>query len=149
MRFLVYLILILYLISPYDLLPDFFPVLGWFDDLLILGGLYWYHFIYRPAKMKAQSQEAYYQQGYRKKDRTHRENRERTRESQRFTQQDPYEVLGVPRGSSTDEIKGAYRKLASRYHPDKVNHLGEEFRDLAEKKFKEIQEAYQELTKNN
>ncbi len=58
---------------------------------------------------------------------------------------DPYEVLGVNRGSSIGEIKRAYRRLAGKYHPDKVNYLGEEFKGLAEKKFKEIQEAYQEL----
>jgi uncharacterized membrane protein YkvA (DUF1232 family) len=145
MRFLVYLILILYIISPYDILPDFFPGLGWLDDLLILGGLYWYHFIYRPAKMKAQFQKAYYHQDYRSKNKTHHESREKTQESNRFTKPDPYEVLGVSRGSSREEIKSAYRKLASKYHPDKVNHLGEEFKNLAEKRFKEIQEAYQEL----
>jgi len=36
--------------------------------------------------------------------------------------------------------------LANKYHPDKVDHLGEEFKKLAEKKFKDIQEAYQKLT---
>jgi len=51
----------------------------------------------------------------------------------------------VPRKTSLDEIKSAYRKLAAQYHPDKVNHLGDEFKTLAEKKFKEIQEAYEEL----
>jgi DnaJ-class molecular chaperone len=38
--------------------------------------------------------------------------------------------------------------LAGQYHPDKVSHLGEEFRQLAEKRFKEIQVAYQELIRN-
>ncbi|MBW1817978.1 MAG: DnaJ domain-containing protein [Deltaproteobacteria bacterium] len=47
----------------------------------------------------------------------------------------------------TLEIRKAYRELANRYHPDKVNHLGEEFRDLAEERFKEVQTAYQELTR--
>ncbi|HUT69368.1 MAG TPA: DnaJ domain-containing protein [Desulfatiglandales bacterium] len=42
-------------------------------------------------------------------------------------------------------MKNAYRKLANKYHPDKVDHLGDEFRVLAEQRFKEIQEAYQEL----
>jgi len=52
----------------------------------------------------------------------------------------------VNRGASAGEIKSAYRKLANKYHPDKVDHLGEEFKELAEKKFKDIQEAYQKLT---
>ncbi|MFA5010021.1 MAG: molecular chaperone DnaJ [Patescibacteria group bacterium] len=52
---------------------------------------------------------------------------------------DYYNILGVPKGASTEEIKRAYRKLALRYHPDKAK--GAE----AEKKFKEINEAYQVL----
>ncbi len=55
--------------------------------------------------------------------------------------QDPYTVLNVARNASPEEIKQAYRKLASKYHPDKLQHLGEEFRKLAEERFKEIEEA--------
>jgi DnaJ-domain-containing protein 1 len=58
---------------------------------------------------------------------------------------DPYTVLGVGRNATVDEIKKAYRRLVNTYHPDKVNHMGEEFQKLAEIKFKEIQEAYQQL----
>lgn len=51
---------------------------------------------------------------------------------------DYYDILGVPKGASDDEIKKAYRKLAHKYHPDKSG--GDE------KKFKEINEAYQVLS---
>lgn len=51
---------------------------------------------------------------------------------------DYYEILGVPKGASDDEIKRAYRKLAQKYHPDKPG--GDE------KKFKEINSAYQVLS---
>ena len=44
-------------------------------------------------------------------------------------------------------FKKVYRQLANKYHPDKVQHLGEEFKELAENRFKEIQTAYRELTK--
>src|SRR4051812_35368285 len=54
---------------------------------------------------------------------------------------DPYEVLGVPRDASADEIKSAYRRLARRYHPD-VNQDDHE----AEEKFKEIGNAYSVLS---
>jgi molecular chaperone DnaJ len=54
---------------------------------------------------------------------------------------DPYEVLGVPRDASADEIKSAYRRLARRYHPD-VNPGDAE----AEEKFKEIGNAYAVLS---
>ncbi len=50
---------------------------------------------------------------------------------------DYYEILGVPKSASEDEIKRAYRKLAHQYHPDKNG--GDD------KKFKEINEAYQIL----
>ena len=145
MRFLIYLIPILYVLCPYDLLPDFFAGLGWIDDLIVLGALYWYHFIYRPAKIRAKSEGAHYQEGEGRRRETYQENQKRAQTDKRFSKPDAYNVLGVNRGASINEIKGAYRKLAAKYHPDKVEHLGDEFRVLADKKFKEIQEAYQEL----
>lgn len=54
---------------------------------------------------------------------------------------DYYKILGVPRGSSADEIKSAYRKLAMQYHPDR--NPGDK---QAEDHFKEINEAYQVLS---
>ncbi len=57
---------------------------------------------------------------------------------------DPYEVLGIQRGASMDEIKAAYRKLAKQYHPDM--HVDNPLKDLAQEKFIEIQEAYDQLT---
>lgn len=53
-----------------------------------------------------------------------------------------YAVLGLPKGADMEEIKKAYRKLSMQYHPDKVRHLGEEFRLVAEEKMKEINQAY-------
>lgn len=53
---------------------------------------------------------------------------------------DPYEVLGVPRGASIEEVKKAYRELAKKYHPDK--YAGNELADLAQEKMKAINEAY-------
>jgi molecular chaperone DnaJ len=54
--------------------------------------------------------------------------------------QDYYELLGVPRNASDDEIKRAFRKLAFQYHPDRNKEPG------AEQKFKEINEAFQVLS---
>lgn len=54
-----------------------------------------------------------------------------------------YEILGIGPNASKEEIRKAYRKLASKYHPDK--HQGNPLQDLAEEKFKEINEAYHAL----
>ena len=53
---------------------------------------------------------------------------------------DYYEVLSIERTASEDEIKGAYRKLAMRWHPDRNNGSKE-----SEEKFKELTEAYREM----
>ena len=56
---------------------------------------------------------------------------------------DPYQVLGVSRDASDEEIKKAYRALSRKYHPDaNVNNPNKE---QAEEKFKEIQQAYQRI----
>ena len=57
----------------------------------------------------------------------------------------PYEVLGVPRNASNDEIKKAYRQLCKKYHPD--SYVDNPLADLAEEKFKEVQAAYEQIMK--
>ena len=44
-----------------------------------------------------------------------------------------------------DKLRKKYHKLLSQYHPDKVSHLADEFKELSEKKTKEIIEIYEEL----
>jgi DnaJ like chaperone protein len=56
-----------------------------------------------------------------------------------------YAILGLTPGADFSEIKVAYRKLSMKYHPDKVGHLGEEFKEVAEEKMKEINNAYEYL----
>ncbi len=53
------------------------------------------------------------------------------------------EILGLKRGATPEQIKASYRKLSMKYHPDKVSHLGEEFKNVAEEKMKDINAAYQ------
>lgn len=53
-----------------------------------------------------------------------------------------YAVLGLERGADFAAIKKSYRKLSMQYHPDKVGHLGDEFKNVAEEKMKEINVAY-------
>lgn len=58
-----------------------------------------------------------------------------------------YKVLDVDESASNEELKQAYRKMAVRFHPDKVAHLGEDIRKDAEKKFQKINEAYDQIKK--
>ena len=58
---------------------------------------------------------------------------------------DPYQILGVSRDASDDEIKKAYRTLSRKYHPDA--NINNPNKDQAEAKFKEVQQAYQQIMK--
>lgn len=57
----------------------------------------------------------------------------------------PYEVLGVSPNASNDEVKKAYRELSRKYHPD--SYTDNPLADLAEEKFKEVQDAYDQIMK--
>ena len=56
-----------------------------------------------------------------------------------------YDLLGVPSNSAPDEIKRAFRREIARYHPDKVQHLGREFQEMAAQRAAELTEAYRVL----
>ena len=58
-----------------------------------------------------------------------------------------YTILELKPNASDSELKKGYRKMAAKYHPDKVNHLGNDLRKLAEEKFKSVNEAYQNIKK--
>jgi DnaJ like chaperone protein len=133
MRFLLCLLALLYTLSPYDLFPDLIIGWGWIDDLAVLGLLWWYLSKYKKKRYRYEgpSQE--------------REQPSGGPHEQKPSQKNAYSVLGVGRDASPEEIKRAFRRLANKYHPDKVSHMGDEFRELAERRFKEIQEAYQKL----
>jgi len=140
-KFLPILASILYVISPVDVVPDFLPGLGWVDDLIVVGCLVWY--LTR-------------QQGGRSPWDVFRERAHGSRRAPSgglrpedlagdFDRMDPYALLEVPPGASSEEIKSAYKRAVSRYHPDKVAHLGKEFQDLAHLKLLAIQQAYETL----
>ncbi|MCI6942387.1 MAG: DnaJ domain-containing protein [Christensenellaceae bacterium] len=58
----------------------------------------------------------------------------------------PYKVLGVNEGATSEEIRAAYLSLVKKYHPDK--YTDPDMKQLANEKLKEINEAYDQLTKN-
>ena len=64
-----------------------------------------------------------------------------------MAKRDCYDVLGIPRGASKDDIKKAYRKLALKFHPDKIGNLGEGPTKKAKERFIQIQEAYEQIKK--
>ena len=59
-----------------------------------------------------------------------------------------YTVLGVSKDSTDMEIKKAYRKMANKYHPDKTAHLGDDFKEISQEKFKSVSEAYNKIKKD-
>jgi hypothetical protein len=139
----------LYSLNPYDILPDFMIGWGWLDDLIIWI-LVWRYFVYQKKK-HAGDYRFFKQAGdsFEDKGRTNYSGQFRYGEYNQHAEGnapwDPYRVLEIDRNASAEEIKHAYRGLASRYHPDKLEYLGEEFKVLAEMRFKEIQKAYEEL----
>ena len=56
-----------------------------------------------------------------------------------------YQILEIDLSDTNDEVKKAYRKMAKKYHPDKVTHLGKELQELAEEKFKAVNKAYKDI----
>lgn len=58
-----------------------------------------------------------------------------------------YKILEIEMNASDDEVKKAYRKMAVKFHPDKVSHLGEEYQTAAKEKFQKLQQAYDDIKK--
>lgn len=138
MRLFLTILALAYAVCPYDLLPDWLVGIGWIDDIAVLALLWWY--LYRYSKRKFAEDRT-----YRKSGSSYNSSRDQEQPRGRGFSPDPYQVLGVERSASQEEIKRAYKQLAGKYHPDKVSHLGKEFETLAEQRFKEIQEAYEAL----
>lgn len=59
--------------------------------------------------------------------------------------QSAYKVLEIESSATDAEVKKAYRKMAVKYHPDKVAHLGEHLQEQAKEKFQELNKAYEEI----
>lgn len=149
MKILFIILAIIYSLFPYDILPDFLVGWGWLDDLVIWG-LLWRYLYTQKKKASSyynsyrKSQEAF-QNNYREGGGGKKSTAGQDRPGDAAAAKDPYTVLGVDKNASQEDIKKAYRQLVNKYHPDKVAHLGDEFQKLADRRFKEIQEAYQIL----
>ena len=125
---------IVYFIMPWDL--DFVPVVGRLDDLffLALAGYY------------------YWKQAQRLGGKTWRRPTAQSAPADAAppgeqSAGDPYQFFGVSRQDDAETIKKAYRDLIAKYHPDRVQHLGEEFKEMAAKKTTAINSAYEKIKK--
>jgi DnaJ like chaperone protein len=58
-----------------------------------------------------------------------------------------YSILEIESTATDEEVKKAYRRMAMKYHPDKVSHLGDDFKKVAHEKFRKVQEAYDQIKK--
>ncbi len=58
-----------------------------------------------------------------------------------------YTILEIERSATTSEIKTAYRTMVKKYHPDKLQHMDEVYRNGAEEKFRKVQESYEQIQK--
>lgn len=128
---------LLYVLFPRDLIPDFLVGWGWLDDLFVVYMLWRY---YRRLSQRRPPGNRSDQAGETAHDRQYRSTGSDDQEPQ-----DPYAILGIAPGATQAEIKAAYRRLIVQYHPDKVQHLGKDFQELAEARFKAIQQAYNQL----
>src|SRR5262245_45419148 len=120
---------LLYLRSPIDLLPDPMGPLGFVDDLILLGiAVMW---LRRRAEEDAPRPPREYEAPRTYADAT--------------TSTDPYEILGIARTASAEEITRAYREQMKRYHPDRVADLGPDLQRVAHERTVAIQRAYEQI----
>lgn len=171
------LVALIYVISPFDLIPDFLiPYLGWIDDTALIAFLLYFLRTgkipnilsgkwrsvfgnsrsgsgFEAGKRKANSSDSS-RSGYSGQQGHNRYEQASGREGYRSTdehtekkspRETPYDILGVSPGAGETEIRQAYKTLAKQYHPDRTAHLGPDIQELAARRFREINDAYQAL----
>jgi len=164
LKYLIILAVVIYVISPIDLIPDFMiPVAGWIDDTVLISMLIYFlrtgkfpNIFSKKDNSQTQSSRSQSQDNATgSRDNTTQQNsffrnngthQEAAAEKPPQRKKSPHEILGLSPDASQKEIRAAYIALAKQYHPDKVSHLGKELQVLAEKRFKEIQQAYARLS---
>ncbi|MDA3789880.1 MAG: DnaJ domain-containing protein [Desulfobacula sp.] len=161
-KIILILFAIAYLISPVDIIPDILlPYVGWIDDGVILWTIYylirygklpWFFFKKKSTqgnssgRKTSQANPGQTEQNSFDKNKTRNsKNTTSKNTTERKIPKSPYEILGISSNASSKEIQEAYKTKIKLYHPDKLSHLGEEFSNLANEKFLEIQRAYETL----
>jgi uncharacterized membrane protein YkvA (DUF1232 family) len=160
-KFILILLGLAYLISPVDAIPELYlPLVGWIDDSLVIFCLYHLirygrlpSFLFKKGTKQSSGKQGKGPEAAKKTYRTAGPNgsnatgqsTKKNASDRTSTFKSPYDILGVDDSSSWSEIQTAYKNKAKQYHPDKLSHLGEEFSNLANEKFLEIQQAYTKL----
>ena len=130
-----------YVVSMIDLIPGLSPI-SFLDDIIVIIAMIWFFTTWLPKN----KHRIYW---FRPKARAGASHRAGGTSGQakggKGVEFDPFEVLKVRRGASPEEVKAAYREIISKYHPDKVAHLGEEYQQMAHEKVIDIQKAYEAL----
>ena len=58
-----------------------------------------------------------------------------------------YKILEITKNATNEEVKKAYRKMAVKFHPDKVSHMGDDYKESAKQKFQKMKDAYEKIKK--
>ena len=145
-----------YLISPVDIIPDLLvPFVGWIDDGVVIGTIIYLirygklpNFMFKkqkPFRQSAGRTNADFTSNNKNKQANGPACQKKASSQKIF--KTPYDILGIGPDATKKEIQSAYKEAIKKYHPDKLSHLGEEFSNLANEKFLEIQNAYDTLMK--
>ena len=134
---------IAYIVSMIDLIPGIGPI-SWIDDVVVAIAMVWFFTTWLP---KNRHRIYWFTPNAQARPRAGQGNS--GGESASFEtgssqgEFDPFGVLDLRPGASAEEVKAAYREMLSKYHPDKVSHLGSEFQEIAHEKALDIQKAYE------
>ena len=126
----------------WDLLPDMILGLGWLDDIAVAIAMVWFFTTWLP---KNKHRIYWFNPKTKAGPQAERQDAGASANDPQTGEFDPFKVLNLRRGASPGEVKSAYREMLSKYHPDKVSHLGEDFQKIAHEKAVDIQKAYEAL----
>jgi uncharacterized membrane protein YkvA (DUF1232 family) len=125
-----------YFILPFDAMPDLLPGVGFTDDLGVLATALFTLAAHLKPQHRERAREIL---NWKWEQQAPGEGRTGTGSSRPVS---PAEILGVPDNADPAAIRKAYRDQVKKYHPDRVQHLGTEFQDMAEERLKAINAAY-------
>jgi len=133
-RMLLMIILaIFYVIFPYDFIPDYLGRVGRVDDVLVLVIIIWI-FFFKPLFDELKNSF--------KKNASSRTAGSSSNEQNRDYQTQAFQILNIQPTDDISVVKKGYHEIIKLYHPDRLEGLGPELRQLALEKTRDINEAY-------